>query len=254
VRILIVEAKCKWNFYPISPDTIPKHSMVPSHTCRLHWCTLEPWPMFAPNLNGPFHLWDWELKVSFKQAETWIHLNTAHSTHFHCLFDHLRWCIDFSLHNRDSSDISWMMQRQTVLSDNGFPKYTRAHVATFNTASWWFLMQCHLRGQRLHTFTRGLLPGLRFLWIPWIFSILCIVDGERPKYFAELHWEMGFLNCLAILSWNLVQNNFACSLFMHNHDTLTYYQYNLQLLPLSQIFGVCCSHQNQNLFIFTKCN
>jgi len=33
------------------------------------------------------------------------------------------------------------MQRQIVLSDNGFPKYSRAHVAIFNTAAQWFLMQ-----------------------------------------------------------------------------------------------------------------
>jgi len=47
-----------------------------------------------------------------------------------------------------------------VLSDNGFPKYSRAHVAIFNTAAQWFLMQVSCLA----------LYRLRSLWIPWIFS------------------------------------------------------------------------------------
>ncbi len=70
-------------------------------------------------------------------------------------------------------------------------------------------MQCNLRAQRSHTFNWGFLPCTTFTAISLdslnIFTKWCMLVGERPKFFAILHWEMWFLICLTILSWNLAQ-------------------------------------------------
>ncbi len=163
------------------------------------------------------------------------------------------------------------MQQQTVVNDSGFLKYSWAHVPIFNTAARRFLMQCHLRAQRPCTFNWGFLPCPTCTVISLdsqnLFTILCMVLGERPKFFAILHCEMWCLICLTLLSWNLAQSDepwssFACkdwdAPFIPKHDTLTYYQftcllwtvsnsltwifYNLFtfILPLSQLFGMCC--------------
>ncbi len=112
-----------------------------------------------------------------------------HITHFHCLFDYLRWalaqrtwhhdCIELMYsflleRNREKQRFKFhlLMQWQTVLSDSSFPKYSSTHVAIFNTAVWQILMQCHLRTQRSCTFTEVsclVLHRLRFCRIPWIF-------------------------------------------------------------------------------------
>ncbi len=168
------------------------------------------------------------------------------------------------------------MQRQTVLSDSSFPKYSSTHVAIFNTTAWPFLMQC----QRSCTFTWGFLPCPTQTEISLdplnLFTILCMVVGERPKFLfnAILHWKMRFF--LFLLSWNLAQrdellSSFACkdwdAPFTPNHDPLTSYQFtcllwtvsfgysitfNFYYASLPTFFRVCCNHQNQNLFIFTK--
>ncbi len=161
----------------------------------------------------------------------------------------------------------FLMQQQTVVNDSGFLKYSWAHVAIFNTTAWRFLMQCHLRGQRSSTFTWAFLPCPTCTVISLdslnLFTILCMVLGERPKFFAILHCVMWFLICLTLLSWNLAQSDepwssFAktemlllcrnmipwpitnspayCELFQ---KSLTWIFYNLFtfILPLSQLFS-----------------
>lgn len=120
--------------------------MVPSHICKspILWALMHPIPSqilsFAPfadnSLVGLFHLWHGELDVHFswKQAETWTHLTTAHiSTAFQSIWDELRlrelggvsassWCVVSSLCNRVLGCISG------CTSDNDFTKYYRANV------------------------------------------------------------------------------------------------------------------------------
>ncbi len=122
-----------------------------------------PWQTFAfasvanESLDGPFGL-DWELEIHFsrKQVEMWTHLSTAH---FHCLFDYqqhrfIELMYSFLL---QIFKLHFLMQQQTVVNDSGFLKYSWANVAIFNTAAWWFLMQCHLKAQRSSTFNWGFL-------------------------------------------------------------------------------------------------
>ncbi len=72
----------------------------------------------------------------------------------------------------------------------------------------------------------------------YLFTILCMVLGERPKFFAILHCEIWFLICLTLLLWNLAQSDepwsrFACkdwdAPFIPKHDTLTYYLFQNSL-------------------------
>ncbi len=159
------------------------------------------------------------------------------------------------------------MQQQTLVNDSGFLKYSWAHVAIFNTAAWRFLMQCHLRAQRSSTFNWGFLscPSCTVISLDSLnhFTILCMLLGKRPTFFAMLHCEMWFLICLTLLLWNLAQSDEPWSSFagkdrdapfIPKHDTFTYYQftcllwivskqitwifYNLFtfILPLSQLF------------------
>ncbi len=81
----------------------------------------------------------------------------------------------------------------------------------------------------------------------FLFTILHVVFGERPKFFAILYCEMWFLICLTLLSWNLAQSDepwssFACedwgAPFIPNHDTLTYYQFSCLLWTVSKPFKV----------------
>ncbi len=109
---------------------------------------------------------------------------------------------------------------------------------------------------------------------------LRVVVGERAKLFATLHCKMWFLICLTLPSWNLAQSDepwssFACkdwdAPFIPKQDTLTYYKFTCILGIVSNqfktdvdiifsllfdlcpnFFGLCCSHQNQSLLIFTK--
>ncbi len=155
------------------------------------------------------------------------------------------------------------MQQQTVVNDSGFLKYSWAHVAIFNTAAWWFLMQCHLRAQRSSTFNWGFVPCPTCTVTPLdslnLFTILCMVLGERPKFFAILHCKMWFLISLTLLSWNLAQSDelwssFVCKNFLYPNmipwptnspaycklfqNSLMWIFYNLFtfILPLSQLF------------------
>ncbi len=152
------------------------------------------------------------------------------------------------------------MQQQTVVSDSGFLKYSWAHVAIFNTAAWWFLMQYHLRAQRSSTFNWCFLPcptctviSLAFLNL---FTILRVVLGERPKFFAILHCEMWFFYLFDTslvnlctkwwamthsilypntIPWLITNSPAYCELFQ---NSLTWIFYNLYafILPLSQLF------------------
>ncbi len=121
-------------------------------------------------------------------------------THFHCLFDYLRWALAQRTWHHDCIELMYsfllewqrfkfhlLMQWQTVLSDSSFPKYSSTHVAIFNTAVWHILMQCHLRAQRSCTFTWGFLScptQTEILQDPMnLFTMLCMVVGERPIFF-----------------------------------------------------------------------
>ena len=102
------------------------------------------------------------------------------------------------------------MQWQIVLSDNNFPKYSRAHVALSIMVAWRFLKQYHLRAWWSCAFSSGFRPWpFRTEISPDslnLFTILWTVDGEKPKCFAILHWETLSLNWLTILSQRLTQS------------------------------------------------
>ncbi len=159
------------------------------------------------------------------------------------------------------------MQLQTVVNGSGFLKYSWAHVGIFNTAAWRFLMQCHLRAQRSSTFNWGFLPCPTCTGISLdslnLFTILCMVLGERPKFFAILHCEMWFLICwhFSCEIWHKVMSHdpallaktemllytqtwYLDPLPIHLltvncfQNSLTWIFYNLYtfILPLSQLF------------------
>ncbi len=103
-----------------------------------------------------------------------------------------------------------------------------------------------------------------------LFTISCMILGERLKFFAILHREMWFLNCSTLLSWNLTESVelWSCidckdwdAPFIPKHDTSIYYQFpcfgysiifSLLFCLCPNFFGMCCSRQKLNLFIFTK--
>ncbi len=127
------------------------------------------------------------------------------------------------------------MQLLTVVNDSGSLKYSWAHVAIFNTSAWRFLMQCHLRAKRSSTFNWAC-PTCTVISLDSLnlFTISCMILGERPKFFAILHREMWFLNCSTLLSWNLTQSVelWSCidckdwdAPFIPKHDTSIYYRF-----------------------------
>ena len=94
------------------------------------------------------------------------------------------------------------MLRRTVLTDNGFPKRSRAQVVISLTEWCRFFMQCHLRDRRSLQFNVGFRPcPLRTEISPdslYLLMILWTVDGEIPRFFAIVRWETLFLNCWTI--------------------------------------------------------
>ena len=105
----------------------------------------------------------------------------------------------------------------SVLRDNNFPNYFRAHVAMSIMVAWWFLKQYRLRAQWSHIFSSSFHPWpLRTKISPDslnLFTILWTVDGERPKLFAILCWEALSLNWLNI---EYLRNCWSLGIFMQN--------------------------------------
>ncbi len=149
------------------------------------------------------------------------------------------------------------MQQQNVVNKSGFLKYSWAHVAIFNTAAWRFLMQCHLRAQRSSIFNWGFLtcPTCTVISLDPLnaFTILCMVLGERPKFFAILHLQCEMWHDvmshdpvllakteMLLLYPHMINRHITnplayCELFQ---NSLTWIFYNLFtfILPLSQLF------------------
>ncbi len=177
----------------------------------------------------------------------------------------------------------FLMQQQTVVNDSDFLKYSWAHVAIFNTTAWRFLMQRHLRAQRSSTFNWGFLPCPICTVISLdslnLFKILCMILGERPKFFA-----ICIAKCDFWFAWH-----FSCEIWhkVMSHDpallaksemlllypnmiplpiikspaywklfqnSLTWIFYNLFtfILPLSQLFWNVLQPSISFFFIFTK--
>ena len=99
------------------------------------------------------------------------------------------------------------MQRRTVLSDNDFPKYSRAHVAMSIMVAWRFLKQYRLRAWWSRAFSSGFRPWPLHTEIPltpWIFSwyyeLWMVKDLNSLQSCAEKHclWTDWFSSqCLA---------------------------------------------------------
>ena len=163
-----------------------------------------------------FHLWHVvpDVRFSPKQAEMWTRLTREHvSTVFRSISD------DFAprelggvsaqnyiitLHNTISSCISWCCGR---LCDNGFPKYSRAHMAmSIMTVSQTIPPEGSARWSR--AFSSSFCPwSLRTKIFPDSLNLSTILwtgDGKRPKFFAILHSETLSLNWLTILTGSLV--------------------------------------------------
>ena len=91
----------------------------------------------------------------------------------------------------------------TVLTDNGFPKCSWAHVIISITEGCQFFMQCRLRDQRSWAFNVGFRPCPLSAEISpdylYLLMILWTVDGEIPKLFEIARWETLFLNRSTIL-------------------------------------------------------
>ena len=138
------------------------------HPCHGHWCTPIPsqrlgFALFIGNsLDGLFRLWHVESDVRFSQKPTFC----AKLINAFLLAKY-----NFKLH--------FLMQWGTVLSDNHFPKYSRAHVAMSIMVAWRFLKQFRLRARWSRTFSSG--------FRPWL-------------------WEILSLNWLTILSQSLIQS------------------------------------------------
>ncbi len=144
-----------------------------SHPWCLLCCTTIPWQTFAfasvanESLDGPFGL-GLRTRNPFFPETSWNVDSFEYSTHFHCLFDYLRWAqAKITQQHRyielmysfllQIFKLHFLMQQQTVVNDSGFLKYSWANMAIFNTAAWRFLMQCHLKAQRSSTFNWGFL-------------------------------------------------------------------------------------------------
>ncbi len=120
----------------------------------------------------------------------------------------------------------WQWFSEVLLSPCGY---------IYHPAAWWFLMQCHLRGQRSSTFTWGFLlcPTCTVISLDSLnlFTILRVIVGERPKLFAILHCEMWFVWHFSHEIWHKVMSHdpallakTICSFY-----TQTWY---LDLLPI----------------------
>ena len=92
-------------------------------------------------------------------------------TCLHCLSVHLRWLraqrsfcrfcaklINAFLFAYYNFKLHFLMQWQTVLSDNDFSKYSWANVAMSIMVAWWFLKQYRLRARWSPTFSSGFRP------------------------------------------------------------------------------------------------
>ncbi len=83
------------------------------------------------------------------------------------------------------------------------------------------------------------LPALPYMYwdfsgLPESFTILCMVVGERPKFFEK--WD--FFICLTHISYNLEQSGFASKYrnarLIHKHDNLTYSQFTCLFWTVSK--------------------
>ncbi len=148
------------------------------------------------------------------------------------------------------------MQQQTMVNDSGFLKYSWAHVAIFNTAAWWFLMQCHLRAQKSSTVNWAFLhcptcimPSLDSLNL---FTIFCMILGffdTSLMKFGTKWWAMIQL-CFQRLKMLLLYPNMIpwpttnwpayCKLFQ---NSLMWIFYNLftSFCLCPNFFEMCCS-------------
>ncbi len=106
-------------------------------------------------------------------------------------------------------------------------------------------MQCHLRAQGSCTFNWGFLPCPTCTVISLdtlnLFTILCMVLGERPKFCAILHCEMWFWFVWhfshEICQWWAMIQLCLQRLRSQFQNSLTWIFYNLFtfILPLSQL-------------------
>ena len=91
----------------------------------------------------------------------------------------------------------------TVLTNNGFPKCSWAHVIISITEGCQFFMQCRLRDQRSWAFNVGFRPCPLSSEISpdylYLLMILWTVDGKIPKLFEIVRWQTLFLICWTIL-------------------------------------------------------
>lgn len=115
------------------------------------------------------------------------------------------------------------MLRQTVLTANGFPNCSWAHVVISFIEWSLFLIQYRLTDRRSQSFSVDFRPCLRAEISPGSRNLLILwtVDDGIPKFFANLCWEMLFLFSLSLLvhessfytqSW-LSINLFTCEMF-----------------------------------------
>ncbi len=90
---------------------------------------------------------------------------------------------------------------------------------------------------------------LWFLWTPWIFfTLLYMVVGEWPKFFAILHCVMWFLICLTLLSWNSAQSDEPWSSFAKTEMLLLYP--NMIPWPITNSPAYCELFQKSLTWIF----
>ncbi len=226
--------------------SVQSRFIVPSHICQspmlfallYHHTTTEACFCICCRWKSGWSLSSLGLRTRhpFFPETSWNVDSSDHSTHFHCLFKR------FKLH--------FLMQRQTVVNDSGFLKYSWTHVLltpqhdSFLCSAIWGL-KGHAHSPEVSCLA---LHVLRFLWNSLnLFTILCMVVVKRHKFFAILHWEMWFLVYLTPLSWNLAQSDepwssFACkdwdAPFIPKHDTLTYYQCTYLLWTVSKQFNL----------------
>lgn len=124
----------------------------------------------------------------------------------------------------------WM----TVLSDNGFPKYSWVHSDIFIMVAEWFLMQCCLFvARRSCTFNIGFCPWPLRTGISLesqnLLTVSCTVDGERSKCslllrntFLKLFWKVW----PKVVGHNLQRHTKSFAPFIPNdaHEPLNFYQ------------------------------
>ena len=127
-----------------------------------------------------------------------------------------------------SLNLHFLMQWCTVLSDNGFQNFSRAHTVTSITEWCCFFMQCHLRGWRSHrsvlVFTKSFDNTIGCGC--WILKFHASAPWENVVHEWLNYWPMQFFHCYSfdkLLQQNIYKiiDQLTCKKKKHVNETFS---------------------------------